>query len=96
MTVKKTQDDQWHLSRTINLSHLATTVVLVIGMVSYVGDIEKQVAIQGNMIEHIKNDMVKNQKSNHDMFKRIEKTMDKMDTKMDRLFQLFHEEGAKK
>ena len=55
MTTKK-QEDQWHLSRTINLSHLATTIVLVIGMVSYVGDIEKQVAIQGNMIEHIKND----------------------------------------
>lgn len=95
MTTKK-QEEQWHLSRTINLSHLATTLVLVVGMVTYVSDIEKQVAIQGSMIEHIKNDMVKTAKNNHDMFKRIEKTMDKMDAKMDRLFQLFHEEGAKK
>jgi uncharacterized coiled-coil protein SlyX len=84
---------QWHLSRTINLSHLATTVALVIGMVSYVGQIEKEVAIQGNMIEHIKNDMIKQSKNNSDMFTRIEKSMDKMDAKMDRLFDLLHKEN---
>jgi len=40
------EKESWHLSRTVNISHLATTVVLVVGMVSYIGDIEKAVAVQ--------------------------------------------------
>jgi len=47
---KKTEP--WHLSRTINISHLLTTAVLVIGMISYVSGIEKNVALHGQQIAH--------------------------------------------
>ena len=84
MTVKKQQDESWHLSKTVNISHLATTVVLVVGMVSYIGDIEKAVAIQQNEITNIKAKMTEHKSSYDEMFTRIDK-------KLDRLFELFHE-----
>lgn len=84
MTVKKQQDESWHLSKTINVSHLATTVVLVIGMVTYIGDIEKAVAIQQTEITNIKAKIVEHKSSYDEMFTRIDK-------KLDRLFELFHE-----
>jgi len=93
MTIR--QQNDWHLSKSISLSHIGSTVIAVVGIVMYISSIEKQVAVQGANILNIKSEMVKNQQSNHDMFKRIEKTMDKMDSKMDRLFDLFHQEKTK-
>jgi len=60
----------------------------------YISSIEKQVAVQEANIQNIKSEMVKNQQSNHSMFKRIEHTMDKMDSKMDRLMEVFHKENT--
>ena len=85
MTVKNKQtDEQWHLSKTVNISHLATTVVLVVGMVSYIGDIERAVAIQQNEITNIKAKMKEHRASYDEMFSRIDK-------KLDRLFEIIHE-----
>ena len=78
------QDDSWHLSKTVNISHLATTVVLVVGMVSYIGDIERAVAIQQNEITNIKAKMKEHKSSYDEMFNRIDK-------KLDRLFEIIHE-----
>lgn len=78
------QDDSWHLSKTVNISHLATTVVLVVGMVSYIGDIERAVAIQQNEITNIKAKMREHRASYDEMFSRIDK-------KLDRLFEIIHE-----
>lgn len=82
MSAKK--DDSWHLSKTVNISHLATTVVLVVGMVSYIGDIERAVAIQQNEITNIKAKMREHKSSYDEMFNRIDK-------KLDRLFEIIHE-----
>ena len=82
MSAKK--DDSWHLSKTVNISHLATTVVLVVGMVSYIGDIERAVAIQQNEITNIKAKMREHRASYDEMFSRIDK-------KLDRLFEIIHE-----
>ena len=83
MSAKK--DEQWHLSKTVNISHLATTVVLVVGMVSYIGDIERAVAIQQNEITNIKAKMREHKNSYDEMFHRIDK-------KLDRLFEIIHED----
>ena len=79
------KEEQWHLSKTVNISHLATTVVLVVGMVSYIGDIERAVAIQENEITNIKAKMREHKSSYDEMFNRIDK-------KLDRLFEIIHED----
>lgn len=84
MTVKKNTDDSWHLSKTVNISHLVTTIVLVVGMVTYIGDIERTVAVHNAEIINIKHKIKEHRASYDDMFKRI-------DGKLDRLFELIHE-----
>lgn len=81
MTTKKQEQDSWHLSKTVNISHLVTTVVLVVGMVSYIGDIERAVAVQQAEIANIKAKIVEHKGSDDDALTRIDK-------KLDRLFEL--------
>ena len=80
--------DSWHLSRSVSLSHIGSTVLAVIAIVMYVNDVKTDVALNASKIENIK-------ESNHNMFTRIDKNMDKLSIKMDRLFELFHESQDK-
>ena len=84
-TRKESEDESWHLSKTVNISHLATTVVLVVGMVSYIGDIETRVAVQNSELVNIKERIQHIDESHNQMFERIDK-------KLDKLFDLFHKE----
>jgi len=59
--------EPWHLSRTINISHLLTTAVLVIGM-----------ALHGQQIAH-NSESIKNGKSEmHQITKQINNKLDKI------------------
>jgi len=81
---KKTEP--WHLSRTINISHLLTTAVLVIGMISYVSGIEKNVALHEQQIAH-NTESIKNGKSEmHQITKQI-------NNKLDKIFDMLYELG---
>lgn len=55
-----------------------TTIVLVVGMVSYIGDIERDVAVQKTEISNIKQTMFNHRKSYDSMFERIDKKLDKL------------------
>ncbi len=72
------EKESWHLSRTVNISHLATTVILVVGMVSYIGDIEKAVAVQQAEITNIKDKMSAQISSYDSLFERIDSKLDKL------------------
>ena len=37
--------ERWHLSKAISLSHIATTATMIILMIMYVANIEKDVAV---------------------------------------------------
>lgn len=77
------EDSHWHLSKTISVSHLITTVAMVISMVIYVGDIKEDVAIQGVEINNIK-DTIDTRSAQHDeMFHTI-------NGKLDKLFELIY------
>ena len=82
------KEEQWHLSKTVNISHLATTVILVLGAVSYIGEIERSVAIQKTEIQNIKDTMKIHRSRYDEMFTRI-------DEKLDRLFELIHKDSPK-
>jgi hypothetical protein len=79
---KEQYQEEWHLSKTVNISHLVTTVILVVGMVSYIGDIETKVAVQNSQITNLKEKIKHIDESHNDMFIRI-------DGKLDKLFDLF-------
>lgn len=70
--------ESWHLSKTVNVSHIFTTIVLVVGMISYIGEIEKSVAIQEIEISNIKETITENRNAYDNMFQRIDKKLDKL------------------
>ena len=76
---------EWQLSKTINISHIIATLSLMVGMVTYIGAIEKQVAVQGVKIHALTSALELQRKSNTAMFNRI-------DRKLDRLFEVMHKQ----
>ena len=38
-------NERWHLSKAISLSHIATTATMIILMIMYIANIEKDVAV---------------------------------------------------
>ena len=38
-------NERWHLSKAISLSHIATTFTIIVFMVMYIANIEKDVAV---------------------------------------------------
>jgi len=74
---------EWQLSKTINISHIIATLTLMVGMVTYIGQIEQQVAIQGVQIHSLTSALDLQRKSDNAMFNRI-------DRKLDRLFEIMH------
>ena len=75
--------DQWHLSRSVSIGHLVTTLVAVISAFIYLSDIKENVALNSLAIQNIK-------ESNTSMFARIDKNVDKLSVKMDRIFEFMH------
>ena len=46
-------DQHWHLSRSVNLSHILTTVGIVVSGIVYVGEIDKRVDLNGAEIRRV-------------------------------------------
>lgn len=75
-----TKDNNWHLSRTISIGHIATTAVVVVGSVIYLSDIKENVRVNTTEITNIKDSRDRNRARYDNMFERI-------DNKLDRLFE---------
>ena len=78
-------DEHWHLSRSISLSHMLTTVALVISGVIYVGDIDTKVEKQGVQIESMQREISQQRDDTKEMFDTLRDDMKGIDKKLDRL-----------
>jgi len=77
--------EKWHLSKSVNISHIISTVIIFIGGVMYITNIDKAVATQEIQIRANTKAIESNQQSNKDMFNRI-------DTKLDKIFDILYKE----
>lgn len=75
--------EKWHVSKAISLSHIATTVILILSVVIYITDIEKSVAIHSEQIEALA-ERVTNIDQHHIA------AFNKIDAKLDKLFDLLY------
>ena len=78
-------DEHWHLSRSISLSHMLTTVALVVSGVIYVGDIDTKVEKQGVQIESMQREISQQRDDTKEMFDTLRDDMKGIDKKLDRL-----------
>jgi len=71
-------DNNWHLSKTVSISHIVTTAVVLVGIVMYLGDIERTVSINTTEIANIKDSRDRNRARYDNMFERIEDKLDRL------------------
>jgi len=72
------KDNNWHLSKTVSISHIVTTAIVVVSAVMYLGDIERNVSINSTEIENIKDSRDRNRARYDTMFERIEDKLDRL------------------
>ena len=74
----KPNDNNWHLSKTVSISHIITTAVVLVGIVMYLGDIERTVSINTTEVINIKDSRDRNRARYDNMFERIEDKLDRL------------------
>lgn len=76
-------EEDWHMNKGLNITHIVTTIMLLLGGVMYVNDIRESVAVHGTKIQNLER-MIDTKTAQHEeMFKRI-------DTKLDKLFEIIY------
>mgnify|MGYP005989071247 CR=1 FL=1 len=70
--------ETWHMKKEVNVAHVITTVAMVVSCFWFFSDLDKRIASNSSEINHIKEQRAEDQK-------RIEKRLDSMDRKLDRL-----------
>ena len=70
--------DGWHMDKTVNISHIVVTVLLLVSAITYSNSLDKRIAANEQDIVHIK------EQRNEDI-KRIDKHFDTVNSKLDRL-----------
>jgi Tfp pilus assembly protein PilO len=73
-------DNKWHLSKAISVSHLVTTFALVLAGVIYITGIEKDVAVLEAKHTNLQQQIAQMESDNKAMFEKID---DKLDSLMD-------------
>jgi len=77
--------EHWHLDKKVNLSHMVTTMILLVSGVVYVGDIDTKVEKQGIQIESLQEKVQQQRDDTKQMFDQLRDDMKGIDQKLDRL-----------
>lgn len=80
MPEQNNNQETWHMKKEVNVAHVITTVAMVVSCFWFFSDLDKRIATNSTEISHIKTQRAEDQK-------RIEKRLDSMDRKLDRLLE---------
>ena len=84
-----TQNDKWHLSKAISVSHLATTFALILAGVIYITGIEKDVAVLQANLTNLQTQIIQIEENHNALFEKI-------DSKLDMMIDIIHQYQLKK
>lgn len=76
-------EERWHFSKSVSITHIITTVTIVVAAIVSVSDIKEDVAVQGTKIANMEKTIETRVKEHEEMFSKI-------DTKLDKLFELIY------
>ena len=74
----KPTDNNWHLSKSVSIGHIVTTTIVLLSIVVYLGDIERNVSVNTVEIDNIKDSRDRNRARYDTMFERIEDKLDRL------------------
>lgn len=80
MTNPQPQPQKFHLEKSISVGHILTTVVILVGAITYFNDFDKRISATEQEIVFIKTQRVEDSR-------RIEKRLDSIDAKLDRILE---------
>ena len=73
-------DNKFHIEKSISVGHIITTLVLLIGGIQYLSNFDKRIAAAEQDIEFLQQQRIEDAR-------RIEKRLDRIDEKLDRILQ---------
>lgn len=73
-------ENKFHIEKSISVGHIITTIILLIGGIQYLSDFDKRIAAAEQDIEFLQQQRVEDAR-------RIEKRLDSIDEKLDRILQ---------
>ena len=79
--------EPWHLSKSINVSHIMSTFVLAIGAITYIGDIKSDQEKLKLEVDHIKSEQVAESSRNNRKFNELKTDLKDISRKLDRLIE---------
>lgn len=79
----------WHIDKSVSAGHLITTIVLIIGGLTYITDQDKRIEENKITIDYVKaqrlEDIARAESQRVEDNKRIEKQLDSINDKLDKL-----------
>ncbi len=85
--------DTWHIEKTLNVGHILTTLTMAVGALWFISDMQQSISENRQTIAHIqerhKIDMARVDSQREEDIRRVEKRLDKIDSKIDRLLTLY-------
>lgn len=75
----------WHLSRTINITHLLTTGMLIISGLWYLAGQDSRIGALEITVKHMQESRLQDQARTEKRFDEIRSTMQRIDGKLDQL-----------
>lgn len=73
-------DDKWHFEKTVNVGHIATTIVIAISAFWFFSDMQQAIKSNSQRIDFLELQRAEDRKS-------VEKRLDKIESKIDRLLE---------
>ncbi len=73
-------ENKFHIEKSISVGHIITTIILLIGGIQYLSDFDKRIAATEQDIEFLRQQRIEDAR-------RIEKRLDSIDAKLDRILQ---------
>lgn len=77
---EKTNPEQWHMKKEINVAHIFTTVTFLVFGLLYLSDMDKRISANEITITHI-------EKQRSEDVARTQKQLEKIDKKLDQLIE---------
>jgi len=78
--MEQPSQQHWHLKKEINLAHVITTVGLVVSVFVWVGDLDKRITTNAQLIAFMQQQQDKDTK-------RVERRLQNIESKLDKLLE---------
>ena len=85
--VEEVLTNRWHLSKSVNLTHILTTAMLIIALFSWGSKMDVRISVLEQSVLSQQKVDIRQDLTNREMFARIERRLDQIDSKLDRVIE---------